>query len=115
MKTHKGVFGLLIVVMILSFFIAPNNEIMFPALVVDKYGFTESVYGLSITILLVGNICASSLLARVKKINETALKTLFIIESTVLVGMGISANLLYNISNTIFLVIYLTLMFIVGF
>lgn len=115
LKKHNRVYGLLIIVMVLNFFVASNDEIIFPAIIVREFNFAESIYGLSISVLLVGNIFASFLLTRIKKLNELSLRKLFIIESSVLITIGICANLLYNNANTLFLVIYLVMMFAAGF
>ncbi len=115
LKLHRGVLGLLVVVMILNFFVAPNDDILFPAIVVRKLGYAESVYGISVSVFLVGNIIASMLLSRIESIRDIALRKLFIINSSVLVMIGLSANFIYNISDVAFLIIYLVSMLSLGF
>lgn len=115
LKSHRNVFNLLLIVMVLNFFVAPNDEIMFPTIVVRDYAFSDSIYGISITLLIIGNLCASFMLTKFDKIKEITLKNLFVIESSVLIAIGVSANLLSNISSSVFLSFYLCLMFLAGF
>ena len=115
LSIHKPIFGLLIIAMILNFFVAPNEEVMFVGILIGKYQVPTSFYGFSSTAFILGSLLASFLLIQNKKIKNVNLSSLFMINSLGLAIIGVLSIFLFSRTNwVVFYLLFLILIFSIG-
>lgn len=115
LNINKPVLGLLIIVMALNFFVAPNEEVIFVGILIGKYNIPTSFYGFSSTVFIIGGLLASLMIIRNYDFKKVKLTTLFLVNSLVLTIIGLLSIVLFHIVNwKLFYLIYLILLFFVG-
>lgn len=115
LKMNWGILGLLLIAMILNFFVAPNEEVIFVGILIDQYGVPTSYYGFSTTVFVLGSLCASFLILRASQLKKLKLSKLFILNSFLLVVMGLLAIALRPLGNwKLYYALFLFLIFFVG-
>lgn len=114
LKSNRNVFKLLFIVMLLNFFVGPNEEVLFPGILVGKHSINTAYYGISTTIFIAGSLVSSILITLIKDKNKLRLKRLFITNSALLAMIGVFSILLNSFDKNLFYIIYLVLMFFVG-
>ncbi len=115
LSVHKQIFGLLIIAMILNFFVAPNEEVMFVGILIGKYRIPTSFYGFSSTAFILGSLLASFLLIQNRNIKKVKLSSLFMINSLGLAIIGILSIMLFSRANwVVFFSLFIILMFCIG-
>lgn len=112
---NKDLFALFILMMSLNFFIASDNEIIFPGILINKYKISESLYGLSQSSLIMGTLAAGLFVFLNKKINlRRKFKRLIITNSVFMIMIGIFSIVCYP-HKSVYYVIFICLLFIIGF
>lgn len=114
-KRNENILYLFLLVMSLNFFIANNDEIINPGILVQKFKISLKSYGLSGTFLGVGSILASSYIFINKKFSFLKnLKLLFILNSSFMVIIGILSLLVPIEYKNFYFTIFLILQFFIG-
>ncbi|GAF40688.1 permease [Agrilactobacillus composti DSM 18527 = JCM 14202] len=104
-KTQKTILRLFLLAMVLNFFVAATDEIINPGIIVAKYGISKQLFGFSATAFITGVILASWLISRRPKIDLHAkLAQLFVINSLIMILIGLSSLLLIHQLGSCFMV-----------
>lgn len=114
LKKNVGILGLLVVIMFLNFFVAPNEEVVFPGIVLQKYKIGEVLYGFSSTAFVFGSLIISAVILKTNIMLKIRLKTLFVVNSILLATIGILSLCLYSFHHILFFVFFTMLMIIIG-
>jgi MFS family permease len=115
LSVHKHILGLLIIAMILNFFVAPNEEVMFVGILIGKYRIPTSFYGFSSTAFILGSLLASISLIQNQNIKKINLSSLFMINSLGLAIIGLLSIMLFSRANwVVFYSLFIILMFCIG-
>ncbi|MFV0392953.1 MAG: MFS transporter [Coprobacillaceae bacterium] len=113
---QKYILGLFILVMTLNFLIANADEIIYPGIIIQKYHISDSLYGFSSTLTVLGTIVASAWIFKNKKINlHKQLYRLFIIASSLMIIVGVLAIVIDMRYANSYFILFLILQFIIGF
>lgn len=113
--TNRLILALLIMVMVLNFFVAPNEEVIFVGILIDKYQIPTLFYGLSSTIFVLGSLLASFLIMRDYRLKNLKLSHLFALNSGLLASIGLLSILLSPMDTwKLYYILFLLLMFVVG-
>lgn len=114
LNNNRNVLMLLFVIMLLNFFVGPNEEVIFPGILIGKHNINVTYYGMSTTIFIAGGLLASILITLIKDKSKLRLNRLFITNSTLLASIGIFSIALKLYDKNIFYIFYLALMFFIG-
>ena len=114
-KNNNNLVGFFILVMSLNFFIANNDEIINPGILIEKFRISEQYLGFSAGILGFGSILGSFVIIITKKINFFKnIKYLFILNSFFMISIGFFSLILIGKNKVIFYLIFLVLQFLIG-
>lgn len=106
---RKDILKMFMLVMTLNFFVANNDEIINPGILIKKYHISEKIYGLTSSFLVVGTLLASLYIFKNKKRDiKKSIRVLFILNSTLMILIGVvslSLNVQYKNAYFIFFTI----------
>lgn len=114
LKKHIDVLSLLMIAMILNFFVSPSDEVIFPGIVIQKYNMNETFYGYCGSMFIIGSIVANVIIARTDFVSKLELKKLFIVNSVLMMFIGIFSLIFISLNHIIYYVIYMVLLFATG-
>ena len=100
---------------ILNFFIANNDEIINPGILIKKYEISEKLFGFSATTYGVGSVFAGIFIYYNKKFRFLQkLKLLFILNSLLMCLLGFLSIVLFKYNHYIYFVIFIFFQFLIG-
>ena len=114
-KNNKIILNFFILVMFLNFFIANNDEIINPGILIKKYEISEKLFGFSATTYGVGSVFAGIFIYYNKKFRFLQkLKLLFILNSLLMCLLGFLSIALFKYNHYIYFVIFIFFQFFIG-
>ena len=114
-KNNKIIFNLFILVMFLNFFIANNDEIINPGILIKKYEISEKLFGFSATSYGAGSVFAGIFIYYNKKFKLLKkLKLLFILNSSLMCLGGLLSIILFRYNHYIYFTIFIFFQFLIG-
>ena len=114
-KNNKIVFNFFILVMFLNFFIANNDEIINPGILIQKYKISEKLFRFSATAYGVGSVFAGIFIYYNEKFKFLQkLKLLFILNSLLMCLLGFLSIALFKYNHYIYFVIFIFFQFFIG-
>ncbi|CDA09008.1 MFS transporter [Fusobacterium animalis] len=114
-KNNKIIFNFFILVMFLNFFIANNDEIINPGILIKKYGISEKLFGFSATSYVGGSVFAGIFIYYNKKFSFLKkLKLLFILNSSLMCLGGLLSIILFRYNHYIYFKIFIFFQFLIG-
>ena len=100
---------------ILNFFIANNDEIINPGILIKKYEISEKLFGFSATAYGVGSVFAGIFIYYNEKFRFLQkLKLLFILNSLLMCLLGFLSIVLFKYNHYIYFVIFIFFQFLIG-
>ena len=114
-KNNKIILNFFILVMFLNFFIANNDEIINPRILIKKYEISEKLFGFSATAYGVGSVFAGIFIYYNEKFRFLKkLKLLFILNSSLMCLLGLLSIILFEYNHYIYFVIFIFFQFLIG-
>ena len=114
-RSNKIILNFFILVMFLNFFIANNDEIINPGILIKKYGISEKLFGFSATSYGVGSVFAGIFIYYNKKFKLLKkLKLLFILNSSLMCLGGLLSIILFRYNHYIYFTIFIFFQFLIG-
>lgn len=114
-KNNEIILYLFLLVMSLNFFIANNDEIINPGILIKKFHISMKNYGFSGTFLGIGSILASSYIFINNKFSLLKnLKFLFILNSSLMIIIGVLSLIIPLEYKNLYFLIFLILQFLIG-
>ena len=114
-KNNKIIFNFFILVMFLNFFIANNDEIINPGILIKKYGISEKLFRFSATSYGAGSVFAGIFIFYNKKFSFLKkLKLLFILNSSLMCLLGLLSIILFKSNHYIYFVVFILFQFLIG-
>ena len=114
-KNNKIIFNLFILVMFLNFFIANNDEIINPGILIKKYQISEKLFGFSVACYGLGSVVAGIFIYYNKKFKLLKkLKLLFILNSSLMCLGGLLSIILFKYNHYIYFTIFIFFQFLIG-
>ena len=114
-KNNKIIFNFFILVMFLNFFIANNDEIINPGILIKKYGVSEKLFGFSATSYGAGSVFAGIFIFYNKKFRFLKkLKSLFILNSSLMCLLGLLSIILFKYNHYIYFTTFIFFQFLIG-
>ncbi|MCY7008575.1 MFS transporter [Fusobacterium simiae] len=114
-RNNKIIFNFFILVMFLNFFIANNDEIINPGILIKKYEISEKLFGFSATSYGLGSIVAGIFIYYNKKFKFLKkLKLLFILNSALMCLLGLLSIILFNYNHYIYFIVFIFFQFLIG-
>ncbi|MGL5439129.1 MAG: MFS transporter [Filifactoraceae bacterium] len=112
----RNILKLLVIVMILNFFVAPNEEVIFVGILIGKYKISSFLYGISTTVFIIGSLVASFLVTKEAYTKMViGLNNLFVSNSILLAFIGVASICLYGLSNwVVFYGVFFIIIFCIG-
>ena len=113
--SNKIILNFFILVMFLNFFIANNDEIINPGILIKKYEISEKLFGFSATSYGVGSVFAGIFIYYNKKFRFLKkLKLLFILNSSLMCLLGLLSIMLFKYNHYIYFVVFIFFQFLIG-
>ena len=114
-KNNKIIFNFFILIMFLNFFIANNDEIINPGILIKKYGVSEKLFGFSATSYGAGSVFAGIFIFYNKKFRFLKkLKSLFILNSSLMCLLGLLSVILFKYNHYIYFTTFIFFQFLIG-
>ena len=114
-KNNKIIFNFFILVMFLNFFIANNDEIINPGILIKKYGISEKLFGFSATSYGVGSVFVGIFIYYNNKFRFLKkLKLLFVLNSSMMCLLGLLSIILFEYNHYIYFVVFVFFQFLIG-
>ena len=114
-KNNKIIFNFFILVMFLNFFIANNDEIINPGILIKKYGISEKLFGFSATLYGAGSVFAGIFIFYNNKFKFLKKqKLLFILNSSLMCLLGLLSIILFKYNHYIYFTIFIFFQFLIG-
>ena len=114
-KNNKIVFYFFILVMFLNFFIANNDEIINPGILIKKYEISEKLFGFSATSYGVGSVFAGIFIYYNEKFRFLKkLKLLFVLNSSLMCLLGLLSIILFEYNHYIYFTVFIFFQFLIG-
>ena len=114
-KNNKIIFNFFILVMFLNFFIANNDEIINPGILIRKYEISEKLFGFSATSYGAGSVFAGIFIYYNNKFKFLKkLKLLFILNSFLMCLLGLLSIILFKYNHYIYFTIFIFFQFLIG-
>ena len=114
-KSKKIIFNFFILAMFLNFFIANNDEIINPGILIKKYQISEKVFGFSVACYGLGSVVAGIFIYYNKKFKLLKkLKLLFILNSSLMCLGGLLSIILFKYNHYIYFTIFIFFQFLIG-
>ena len=111
---QKKILGLFILVMTLNFFVANGEEIINPGIIVQKYGISETLFGMTSSATVIGTLAAGLFIFRNKWIDlRKNMQRLFLLNSALMILIGI-CSLCMTMVPMVYFVLFLFLEFLLG-
>lgn len=112
----KAILKMFILVMTLNFFVANNDEIINPGILIQKYKISERLYGITSSFLVVGTLIASLYIFKGKKLDiKKYIKVFFITNSFLMISIG-TVSLIMNAKHSNEFFVYFTIIqVLIGF
>ena len=113
---NKEVLNYVLLVTSLNFFVASSEEVINPGILLQKYKIPTEIFGLSSLAFTLGVTLSGILIARKQHIDlKKYLPYLFIINSFVMVIVGLLSIVMFGADKYIYLLFFLILQIIMGF
>ena len=113
--SNKIILNFFILVMFLNFFIANNDEIINPGILIKKYGISEKLFGFSATSYGAGSVFAGIFIYYNNKFKFLKkLKLLFILNSFLMCLLGLLSIILFKYNHYIYFTIFIFFQFLIG-
>ena len=114
-RSNKIILNFFILVMFLNFFIANNDEIINPGILIRKYEISEKLFGFSATSYGVGSVVAGIFIYYNNKFKFLKkLKLLFILNSSLMCLLGLLSIILFKYNHYIYFTIFIFFQFLIG-
>ncbi|WDF25935.1 MFS transporter [Fusobacterium nucleatum] len=114
-RSNKIILNFFILVMFLNFFIANNDEIINPGILIKKYGVSEKLFGFSATSYGAGSVFAGIFIYYNNKFKFLKkLKSLFILNSSLMCLLGLLSIILFKYNHYIYFTIFIFFQFLIG-
>ena len=114
-KSKKIIFNFFILAMFLNFFIANNDEIINPGILIKKYQISEKLFGFSVACYGLGSVVAGIFIYYNKKFKLLKkLKLLFILNSSLMCLGGLLSIILFRYNHYIYFTIFIFFQFLIG-
>ena len=114
-RSNKIILNFFILVMFLNFFIANNDEIINPGILIKKYGISEKLFGFSATSYGAGSVFAGIFIFYNKKFRFLKkLKSLFILNSSLMCLLGLLSIMLLKYNHYIYFTTFIFFQFLIG-
>ena len=114
-KSKKIIFNFFILAMFLNFFIANNDEIINPGILIKKYQISEKLFGFSVACYGLGSVVAGIFIYYNKKFKLLKkLKLLFILNSSLMCLGGLLSITLFRYNHYIYFTIFIFFQFLIG-
>ena len=114
-KNNKIILNFFILVMFLNFFIANNDEIINPGILIRKYEISEKLFGFSATSYGAGSVFAGIFIYYNNKFKFLKkLKLLFILNSSLMCLLGLLSIILFKYNHYIYFIIFIFFQFLIG-
>lgn len=111
---QKDILALFVLVMALNFFVANAEEIINPGIIVQKYGISEKLFGITSSAAMAGTLAAGLFIFKNNWIDlRKNLKNLFLLNSVVMILIGIGSLLMKAVPMAYF-VLFLVFEFLLG-
>ena len=113
--SNKIILNFFILVMFLNFFIANNDEIINPGILIRKYEISEKLFGFSATSYGAGSVFAGIFIYYNNKFKFLKkLKLLFILNSFLMCLLGLLSIILFEYNHYIYFVVFVFFQFLIG-
>ena len=113
--SNKIILNFFILVMFLNFFIANNDEIINPGILIRKYEISEKLFGFSATSYGAGSVFAGIFIYYNNKFKFLKkLKLLFILNSSLMCLSGLLSIILFKYNHYIYFTIFIFFQFLIG-
>ena len=113
--SNKIILNFFILVMFLNFFIANNDEIINPGILIRKYEISEKLFGFSATSYGAGSVFAGIFIYYNNKFKFLKkLKLLFILNSFLMCLLGLLSIILFKYNHYIYFIIFIFFQFLIG-
>ena len=114
-RSNKIILNFFILVMCLNFFIANNDEIINPGILIRKYEISEKLFGFSATSYGAGSVFAGIFIYYNNKFKFLKkLKLLFILNSFLMCLLGLLSIILFKYNHYIYFIIFIFFQFLIG-
>ncbi|EJU08002.1 MFS transporter [Fusobacterium hwasookii] len=113
-RSNKIILNFFILVMFLNFFIANNDEIINPGILIRKYEISEKLFGFSATSYGAGSVFAGIFIYYSKFKFLKKLKLLFILNSSLMCLLGLLSIILFKYNHYIYFIIFIFFQFLIG-
>lgn len=114
-RSNKIILNFFILVMFLNFFIANNDEIINPGILIRKYEISEKLFGFSATSYGAGSVFAGIFIYYNNKFKFLKkLKLLFILNSSLMCLLGLLSIILFEYNHYIYFVVFVFFQFLIG-
>ncbi|OWP25173.1 MFS transporter [Fusobacterium polymorphum] len=114
-RSNKIILNFFILVMFLNFFIANNDEIINPGILIRKYEISEKLFGFSATSYGAGSVFAGIFIYYNNKFKFLKkLKLLFILNSSLMCLSGLLSIILFKYNHYIYFIIFIFFQFLIG-
>ncbi|WP_335939094.1 MFS transporter [Fusobacterium polymorphum] len=114
-RSNKIILNFFILVMFLNFFIANNDEIINPGILIKKYGISEKLFGFSATSYGAGSVFAGIFIFYNNKFRFLKkLKSLFILNSSLMCLLGLLSIMLFKYNHYIYFTTFIFFQFLIG-
>ena len=114
-RSNKIILNFFILVMFLNFFIANNDEIINPGILIKKYQISEKLFGFSVACYGLGSVVAGIFIYYNKKFKLLKkLKLLFILNSSLMCLGGLLSIILFKYNHYIYFTIFIFFQFLIG-
>ena len=114
-RSNKIIFNFFILVMFLNFFIANNDEIINPGILIKKYQISEKLFGFSVACYGLGSVVAGIFIYYNNKFKFLKkLKSLFILNSSLMCLGGLLSIILFKYNHYIYFTIFIFFQFLIG-
>lgn len=111
---QKDVLALFVLVMALNFFVANGEEIINPGIIVQKYGISEALFGVTSSAAVAGTLAAGLFIFRNRWIGlRKNLKNLFLLNSAFMILIGVG-SLCMTAAPAAYFVLFLIFEFLLG-
>ena len=113
--SNKIILNFFILVMFLNFFIANNDEIINPGILIRKYEISEKLFGFSATSYGAGSVFAGIFIYYNNKFKFLKkLKLLFILNSSLMCLLSLLSIILFKYNHYIYFIIFIFFQFLIG-
>ena len=114
-RSNKIILNFFILVMFLNFFIANNDEIINPGILIRKYEISEKLFGFSATSYGAGSVFAGIFIYYNNKFKFLKkLKLLFILNSSLICLLGLLSIILLKYNHYIYFTTFIFFQFLIG-